>query len=47
VQKASKITRLVEVDDDATAAHLDPVIAPPQTNGFTQNVVPLLESISH
>ena len=45
VQKASKITRLVEVDDSATAAHLDPVIAPPQTNGFTQKVVPFLKSL--
>jgi pimeloyl-ACP methyl ester carboxylesterase len=45
VQKASKIPRLVEVDDSAAASHLDPVIAPPETNGFTQNVVPFLESL--
>lgn len=45
VQKASKITRLVEVDDSAAASHLDPVIAPPAANGFTQNVVPFLKSL--
>lgn len=45
VQKASKIPRLVEVDDSAAASHLDPVIAPPGTNGFTQNVVPFLKSL--
>ena len=45
VQKASKIPRLVEVDDSAAASHLDPVIAPPETNGFTQNVVPFLQSL--
>jgi hypothetical protein len=45
VQKASKIPRLVEVDDSANASHLDPVIAPPETNGFTQNVVPFLQSL--
>lgn len=45
VQKASKIPRLVEVDDSAAASHLDPVIAPPQTNGFTQNVIPFLKSL--
>jgi pimeloyl-ACP methyl ester carboxylesterase len=45
VQKASKIPRLVEVDDSAAASHLDPVIAPPEFNGFTQNVVPFLKSL--
>ena len=45
VRKASKIPRLVEVDDSAAASHLDPVIAPPQTNGFTQNIVPFLKSL--
>jgi pimeloyl-ACP methyl ester carboxylesterase len=45
VQKASKIPRLVEVDDSAAASHLDPVIAPPSTNGFTQNIVPFLKSL--
>jgi pimeloyl-ACP methyl ester carboxylesterase len=45
VQKASKIPRLVEVDDSAAASHLDPVIAPPQTNGFTQDIVPFLKSL--
>jgi pimeloyl-ACP methyl ester carboxylesterase len=45
VQKASKIPRLVEVDDSASASHLDPVIAPPEFNGFTQNVVPFLKSL--
>ena len=45
VQKASRIPRLVEVDDSASASHLDPVIAPAQTNGFTQNIVPFLKSL--
>jgi hypothetical protein len=45
VAKASKIPRLVEVDDSASASHLDPAIAPPATNGFTQNVVPFLKSL--
>jgi pimeloyl-ACP methyl ester carboxylesterase len=45
VHKASKIPRLVEVDDSAVASHLDPVIAPPGTNGFTRNVVPFLKSL--
>ena len=45
VQKASKIPRLVEIDDSAAASHLDPVIAPPSFNGFTQNVVPFLKSL--
>jgi pimeloyl-ACP methyl ester carboxylesterase len=45
VQKASKIPRLVEVDDSARASHLDPVIAPPELNVFTQNVVPFLRSL--
>jgi hypothetical protein len=45
VRKASRIPRLVEVDDSAAASHLDPVIAPPGSNGFTQNVVPFLNSL--
>lgn len=45
VQKASKIPRVVEVDDSASTSHLDPVIAPPGTNGFTQNIVPFLKSL--
>jgi pimeloyl-ACP methyl ester carboxylesterase len=45
VKKASKIPRLVTVDDGANASHLDPVIAPPETNRFIQTVVPFLRSI--
>jgi pimeloyl-ACP methyl ester carboxylesterase len=45
VRTASRIPRLVEVDDSAAASHLDPVIAPPGSNGFTQNVVPFLNSL--
>lgn len=45
VRKASKIPRLVAVDDTANASHLDPVIAPPETNKFIQTVVPFLQSL--
>jgi pimeloyl-ACP methyl ester carboxylesterase len=45
VKNASKIPRLVTVDDAANASHLDPVIAPPETNKFIQTVVPFLQSI--
>jgi pimeloyl-ACP methyl ester carboxylesterase len=45
VKNASKIPRLVAVDDGANASHLDPVIAPPETNKFIQTVVPFLQSI--
>ncbi|MEA2424532.1 MAG: hypothetical protein QOH13_942, partial [Thermoleophilaceae bacterium] len=45
VKKASKIPRLVTVDDGAGASHLDPVIAPPETNKFIQTVVPFLQSL--
>jgi hypothetical protein len=45
VKAASKIPRLVEVDDTAGASHLDPVLAPPETNKFIQTVVPFLQSI--
>jgi hypothetical protein len=33
------------VDDTANASHLDPLIAPPQTNSFVQTVVPFLQSL--
>jgi pimeloyl-ACP methyl ester carboxylesterase len=45
VKSASHIPRLVEVDDGATASHLDPVIAPPETNPFINTVVPFLQSL--
>jgi pimeloyl-ACP methyl ester carboxylesterase len=45
VKKASRIPRLVTVDDGAGASHLDPVIAPPATNKFIQTVVPFLKSL--
>jgi pimeloyl-ACP methyl ester carboxylesterase len=45
VKNASKIPRLVAVDDSANASHLDPVIAPPETNRFVQTVVPFLQSL--
>jgi pimeloyl-ACP methyl ester carboxylesterase len=45
VKQASQIPELVAVDDSANASHLDPLIAPPQTNGFIQTVVPFLQSI--
>jgi pimeloyl-ACP methyl ester carboxylesterase len=44
-KKASKIPRLVTVDDGANASHLDPVIAPTETNRFIQTVVPFLKSL--
>jgi pimeloyl-ACP methyl ester carboxylesterase len=45
VKNASKIPRLTAVDDSANASHLDPVIAPPETNKFIQTVVPFLRSL--
>jgi hypothetical protein len=45
VKKASRIPRLVAVDQGATTSHLDPVIAPPETNTFTRTVVPFLQSL--
>jgi pimeloyl-ACP methyl ester carboxylesterase len=45
VKSATQIPQLVAVDDSANASHLDPLIAPPQTNRFIQTVVPFLRSI--
>jgi pimeloyl-ACP methyl ester carboxylesterase len=45
LKDASRIPQLVAVDDSANASHLDPLIAPPQTNRFIQTVVPFLRSI--
>jgi hypothetical protein len=45
VVNASRIPQLITVDDTANASHLDPLIAPPQTNSFVQTVVPFLQSL--
>jgi pimeloyl-ACP methyl ester carboxylesterase len=45
VKRASKIRRLVTVDDSRNASHLDPIIAPRKTNRFIRTVVPFLRSI--
>jgi hypothetical protein len=45
VKSATQIPQLVAVDDSANTSHLDPLIAPPQTNRFIQTVVPFLRSI--
>ena len=45
VKNASRIPRLVEVDESAGSSHLDMLAAPPQTNRFTQTVVPFLQSL--
>jgi hypothetical protein len=46
VVHASRIPRWVAIDDGAAASHLDPVVAPPETNRFMQTVVPFLQSIA-
>jgi pimeloyl-ACP methyl ester carboxylesterase len=45
LKAASGIQRVVTIDDSADASHLDPVVAPPATNRFTQTVVPFLQSL--
>jgi hypothetical protein len=46
LKNASRIPSLVAIDDGANASHLDPVVAPPETNRFTQTVVPFLHSVA-
>jgi pimeloyl-ACP methyl ester carboxylesterase len=41
----SRITRSKLVDASKTMSHLDPVLAPARTNGFTQTVTPFLKRI--
>lgn len=46
VKRASRISRLVVVDDGQRASHLDPVVGVPARNRFLHTVLPFLRSLT-